>query len=334
MGRSESANGGDVVSTLGKSVADDEVSRELSEFLADLQSAGRSPGTLRFYTQKLRPFTVWLRDQGIADPRQIGPSCIRLFMTRLRPQHSPGGCHAYWRAIRAFVRFLMREGVLEQNPLLAVRAPTVEEQPLEPVDPQAVTAMVAACDNSVSGLRDKSLLLALLDTGMRAGEATSLHVGDVDLRDGCILVRRSKSRRPRSVFLGRESRRALNAYLRTRSAVAPEEPLWLAYHTTGERGPLSYTGLRDIVRRRAKQAGTAAPTLHSFRRGFAITMLRAGADIVSLGRMMGHGSLPVLMRYLKQETVDLQRVHACCSPTDRLFGRGQKPQQSGVTASW
>jgi site-specific recombinase XerD len=45
-------------------------------------------------------------------------------------------------------------------------------------------------------------------------------------------------------------------------------------------------------------------------------MLRNGADVVSLSRMMGHGSLPVLMRYLRQEKQDLGRVHERHSPVD------------------
>jgi len=162
-------------------------------------------------------------------------------------------------------------------------------------------------------------MLALLDTGLRANEATGLNVGDLDLTDGAITVRRSKSRKSRTVFVGRRARKILATYLRQRGDPGPNEPLWLAYSTTGERGRLAYSSLRDIVRRRAKAAGVAAPTLHSFRRGFAILMLRAGADAVTLSRMMGHGSLPVLMRYLKQERVDLGQVHGTCSPVDRLL---------------
>jgi hypothetical protein len=47
-------------------------------------------------------------------------------------------------------------------------------------------------------------------------------------------------------------------------------------------------------------------------------MLRAGADVVTLSRMLGHGSLPVVMRYLKQESGDLKRVHDICSPADQI----------------
>jgi len=160
--------------------------------------------------------------------------------------------------------------------------------------------------------------MTLLDTGLRAAEVTALNAADLDLRDGAIIVRHSKSRKPRAVFVGKQARRALSTYLRRRGVPHPDEPLWLAHSSAGEGGRLSYSGLRDIVRRRARRAGVVPPTLHSFRRAFAIMMLRAGADLISLSRMMGHGSLPVLMRYLKQERGDLDRVHAACSPVDRI----------------
>ena len=50
-----------------------------------------------------------------------------------------------------------------------------------------------------------------------------------------------------------------------------------------------------------------------------------GADLISLSRMMGHGSLPVLRRYLRQDKNDLAAVHRLCSPADRMqSGRGRR----------
>ena len=291
---------------------------EIDTFLLDLQVAHRSPHTVRFYRDKIRPFLDYLRSFGVDTAEAITPLHIRGFMSVLAQTHSPGGCCAYWRAIRAFLNFLVRDGVIHQNPLVNVRAPRVDEEPLEPVSPETIEALLATCDRSEPGLRDHSIIVTLLDTGLRASEAAALAVEDLDLRDGSILVRRSKSRKPRSVFAGKRARRSLLAYLRGRESIEPGEPLWLAYHTTGERSRLTYSGLRDIVRRRAKQASVTAPTLHSFRRAFAIMSLRNGADLVSLSRMMGHGSLPVLMRYLRQEKGDLGKVHQMTSPADGL----------------
>ncbi len=121
------------------------------------------------------------------------------------------------------------------------------------------------------------------------------------------------------VFVGRQARKAIAAYLRSRTTQEPAEPLWLAFNKGQAQQRLRYEGLRDIVRRRAEQANIPTPTLHSFRRSFAITMLRSGADLISLSRLMGHGSLPILQRYLKQLKEDLGEVHAQHSPADSLL---------------
>jgi site-specific recombinase XerD len=117
------------------------------------------------------------------------------------------------------------------------------------------------------------------------------------------------------VFFGAKSRRELLRYLRHRKGAGPMTPLWAT--RSGKR--LSYAGLRDIMRRRARKAGVAVPTLHSFRRAFALYALRNGADIYSLQRLMGHSDLTVLRRYLKQTEADLQEAHRRAGPVDNLL---------------
>ena len=291
------------------------LSRDLRDFLLDLGAANRTPRTISYYQQKLTPFLDWLQGQNVRESSGITPAHVRTYLTELSKSHTPGGVHAHYRAVRAFLRWLAREGVLSADPTRNVRAPKVDREPLTPVDLAIVKAMLATCGKDVHGLRDRSLFLALLDTGMRAGEVVAANIGDLDLAEGTLLIRRSKSRKHRVVFLGRKSRRALAAYLRKRGDPGPGEPVW----ATETRGRLTYHGLRAIVTRRAKAAGVKAPSLHSFRRAAAILMLRGGADPVTVSRILGHGSLAVTLRYLKQEQADLAQVHAQAGAVDRLL---------------
>jgi len=292
--------------------------RWLCTFLLDAQVAGRSQATIEFYEQKLRPFLAYLDSQQITVPEQIAADHVRGFLAGLAPAQTQGGVHAYWRALRAYIRFLVREGVIIQTPLLRMRAPHVDERPLDPVSESVVQALLSTCDRSVLGLRDRALLLTLLDTGLRAGELLALNLDDLDTAEGRVTVRRSKNGHPRTVFVGRQTNRALAAWLRQRPILPGQEALWLAYHSDGTHTRLRYDGLRDMLKRRAARAGVESPSLHSFRRAFAVSMLRSGADVVSISRLMGHGSLPVLQRYLRQLPDDLRLVHAAHSPVDRL----------------
>lgn len=290
----------------------------LRDFLLDVRAANRSEATIGYYEDKLKPFLAFLQEQGVENPALIRATHLRAFLVHLGESRGSGGVHAYWRAVRAFVRFLVREDALERNPLDKMRSPKLDQDLLDPIPTEDIQALIATCEKDERGLRDKAILLILLDTGLRAGELISLTIGDVNPTDGSISIRKTKSRKGRFVFLGRQSRRALAAYLRTRDDNEPTAPLIVAYQRNEEQTQLSYDGLRDILKRRAKKAQIDAPTLHGFRRSFAISMLRSGADIVSLSRMMGHGSLPILTRYLKQMKDDLSDVHAQHSPTDRL----------------
>jgi len=174
--------------------------------------------------------------------------------------------------------------------------------------------MLAACKvRTMMGARDRALLLFLLDTGVRHAELCALDLADLNMESGSVLVRQGKGRKSRVVFVGAKTRRAVTAYLKRRRDTCPA--LWV----TDEGTRISYDGMRQVIRRKAEQAGVPEPSLHSFRRAFALTCLRNGVDLISLQRLMGHASLDMLRRYLAQVTSDLQAARQKGSPVDRLL---------------
>jgi len=291
--------------------------REVTAFLIDRRARGLSPRTIEFYQQKLSLLQRFLSREGVDRVCGITPGLLRRYLLQLGRTHNAGGVHAAYRAVRAFLRWFELEEEPDgwRNPLSSVRAPKVPLEPLEPVPIHDVRAMIQTCRRrTFFGDRDRAVLLCLLDTGCRAGEFTAIYIGDVDLVKRQILIRSSKAKRPRMVFLGAKSRRALATYLRHVGRREESAPLWI----TKQAGRLSYSGLRDIVRRRAKRAGVRAPTLHSFRRAFALACLRGGMDVFSLQRLMAHADPTILRRYLAQTTEDIRRAHQRSGPVDRL----------------
>ncbi|MBI3942963.1 MAG: tyrosine-type recombinase/integrase [Chloroflexi bacterium] len=298
----------------------DKLTAAYRDFLMDVEAANRTAKTVRFYRQTLAVFLDFLRGQGADSVQEIKAAHIRAYLAHLSETHTAGGVHAHYRALRAFIRFLLRDDALEKDPLRNVRPPRVDLDLLDPVSIEHLQALLETCTRRETiDHRDRAILLTLLDTGLRAGELCALNVGDVNLATGEIPVRRSKSRKPRTVYAGHRARLALTRYLRTRPDARPDDPLWLTF-PINDAPPdrLTYGGLRQMVRRRAGRAGIPVPSLHSFRRAFAILSLRNGADPVSISRMLGHGSLPVVMRYLRQLSQDLGEVHKSTSPVDRL----------------
>jgi site-specific recombinase XerD len=200
------------------------------------------------------------------------------------------------------------------NPIRKVKAPKVPVEPLEPVSFETVAQMVKACThNTFTGDRDATMLLCLLDTGARASEFLAIDLDDLNQARGTMLIRKGKGSKPRMVYLGKKSRQKIRKYLRHR---ADDDPaLWVTHPRFGS-GRLSYDGLREVLTRRAANAQVEEPSLHDFRRAFALAMLRNGTDIYTLAKLMGHEGIAVLQRYLKQTYQDTEAAHRRAGPVD------------------
>jgi integrase/recombinase XerD len=195
-----------------------------------------------------------------------------------------------------------------------VKAPKVPIEPLEPVSFETVAQMIKACPhNTFTGDRDAAILLCLLDTGARAREFLSINLDDINQARGDILIRQGNGRKPRTVYIGKQSKRALRRYLSNR--LDDSCALWVTHPCFGTEC-LSYDGLREILNRRAQEANVDKPTLHDFRSAFALSMLRNGTDLYTLAKLMGHEGITVLQRYLKQTYQDTEAAHRRASPVD------------------
>lgn len=286
----------------------------VESFLIDRKSQGLSMETVRFYQRKLQYFVRFCGGQGVTQVGQLTPELIRRYLLEMAGSHNPGGVHACFRPLRTLLLWVQQEEIMPygwNNPIHRVKAPHLPIEPIDPISLEDVHALVETCKRSFTGARDKAMILALLDTGARAQEFLNLNLEDLELSTGSALIRQGKGRKPRMVFLGRKTLRAIRAYLRLRRE--RNSALWVSVH--GDK--LTSNGLRMLLRRRAVIAGLKEiPTPHDFRRAFALIMLRNGVDVFALQKLMGHADLQVLRRCLAQTDQDIQAAHMRGSPVD------------------
>jgi site-specific recombinase XerD len=287
----------------------------VDDYLQVCRSRNLAAGTTSFYVKKLRPFVAYCEGQAITDISQITPDSIRGFLIQLSEnRHRPGGVHCYFRAVRAFLRWFEEEqdDPAWKNPMDRVKPPKVPLEPLEAVSIDDVKSLTAACaGNSILARRDAAILLFLLDTGVRMAELLALNMEDVELHVGSVQVRCGKGGKPRLVYFGERTKHSLHKYLKLRNDLSPA--LWIT--RSGER--LGQSGLQMLLRRRAKAAGVPVASPHDFRRASALQRWRAGTDILTISRLLGHSSLQVISRYIKQSGEDLSRAALMSSPVDR-----------------
>lgn len=292
-----------------------EILNWIEAFLLDRKARGYSKGTIYFYRMKLQLFIRFCELQQVSEMSQITPVFIRTYLLHLEnTDHNPGGVHACYRALKTFMRWYQIENDLNDwnNPIDKVKVRSPRKQPLEPANIEAVKAILETCKKSFADKRDRTIILMLLDTGMRISELLFLEHENINPITGVVQILHGKGDKFRTVYISRKTRLALRKYLKVTNKTGR---LFLTTH--GE--PVTYSTVRNMFKRRAEIAGVDPPTPHQFRRLFALTMLRNGVDIYSLQLLMGHADLQVLKRYLRLTNSDTLEAHIRGGPVDRLI---------------
>lgn len=286
----------------------------IEAFILDRKSQNISSGTIHFYQYKLKKFWQFCQLKGVNQTKQITPKLLRNFLLWLEAEgHNEGGRFTFYRAIKTFLRWYQVENDLDdwRNPIDKVKFKIPKDPPLEPANADAIKAILRTCKSNFIGKRDKAIILMLMDTGLRACELLALDKVNLNPITGTIQVLHGKGGKFRTAYLGKKARIALRQYLNFLN----ENP---AVFISINKERLGYSGLRMMLQRRAKKAGFDYQSPHSFRRYFALEMLRNGVDVFSLQLLMGHADIQVLRRYLKQVNQDLLEVHRMASPGDRI----------------
>jgi integrase/recombinase XerD len=172
--------------------------------------------------------------------------------------------------------------------------------------------------------RDLTVMLLMLDTGLRAGEVVNLTMDRLALNGDRGTVRipaaKAKGKEDRVVPIWSKTVAALKAWLEIRPSAA--ETVFVASNGRGlTTDRLKPGGLNQMMHRRAEQAGIEGKErlCHIWRHTFAKRYVLGGGDLATLARLMGHESLETLKKYLKFRTKELEERHWELSPVRQLF---------------
>ena len=283
----------------------------LQDFMLHQRTSRHSPRTIQYYEFSLGRFLSWNAKEQRELVGDVTSGTIRQFMLDLESTMKPNSVHAFMRAVRAFFIFLEREEMLDSNPMRKVRMPKTDKTILEAFTTDEVSKLLKATEGKdVLDVRNRALLLLLLDSGLRLCECSELKVGDIDLATGTMKVM-GKGRKERMSKLGGVALKAFVKYARLRGG-KDGEPLWL-----GRRGAMTHFGISETLEKIGKRVGVHTHP-HKFRRTCALTMLRNGADVFSVQYLLGHADLGVLRRYLAQTDSDVVKAHEKFSAADSL----------------
>jgi len=192
----------------------------------------------------------------------------------------------------AFLHYLMGEDVLPASLLKkSIRLKLPETLP-RAIYPKDVKKLLAVIDT----IRDRALLLLLLRTGIRIGEALSLTLNDIDLKDKKVLLHQGeKNSMGRVVYLSNDAYFALKRWLTERDK--KKEAIFYGHGSSR----MCYSTARSLFVGYLKKAHLdhKGYTVHCLRHTFASELLNAGMRIEVLQQLLGHQDIEVTRRYAR-----------------------------------
>lgn len=246
---------------------------------------------------------------------------VRAYVAALRSQPwAPATVALHIRYLRAFWGWCYREGYTAEDFSAIIPAParTIREETL--LTTAEFAALVHACTGDRWALRDRAVILVLVDTGLRRSEFCALQRDWLIYEDGSASLLLpssiSKTARERFVFLGRATTTALTCYLETRNGDGCPA-LFIS-----ERGALGGDGVYYLLRRRAEQAGLDPARVHPhlLRKMFASWWIENGGDEQRLMEIAGWSGPEMLRVYVRLGARQkLQDAHRQFGPVDRII---------------
>jgi site-specific recombinase XerD len=292
----------------------------INAFLQLKRLAGFSAGTLEWYEVTFRLLKRFHDEHQLncPSPCTCSPEHLQAFLWWLARKDRPITVHTKFRALRAFFRWLVKEGLRQDNPIAKVTPLKVNEPLPKTVSEEHFAKVFNAINLSrFAGLRDAALFSLAFDSGARLSELLNLRLCDIDLLNRCAKVK-GKGNKERMIYFGALTgqllSRYLTAYLTRFGSLSQDSFLFL----TNDGRKLSKRQAQDRWKKAQRRAGLTPLPFHGLRHGFARMWLLRGGDAFSLQLLLGHTSTEITKRYVTLWGSDLQRLHREKSPVDSL----------------
>ena len=276
-----------------------------NEYIGWLQlEANRSPNTVRAYDSEIRKLLGFLAANGHSlTVDGLRHEDLRAYQQYLAGRlKSPASRARALVAIRSWLRWIAREGLIERDLSNGITLPKVEQRLPKPIDPDELSRLLAALPHqTLLEKRDRALVQFLVSTGCRISEALALDRTDFP-RSGSRLVVTGKGSKQRSVYLTADAREAREDYLSAR------EDACLAMFINFDRSAgddrerrLTGAGARYIVKQIRRELGAwSFKSPHVARHTAATTLLEVtGGDVRLVQEVLGHANLNTLQGYTK-----------------------------------
>lgn len=294
------------------------------QFTEYLKTLARSADTVEAYS-----YHVGLYLAGVSkDIKAVTRGDLEAYIAGLFDHRTKGG-NAYAtgtiivkvRSLKRFFEFLESRNIIFINPMEFIQEP--QKQKTLPRNILTAKEIQKILDQpnlgTLTGIRERTVLELFYSTGIRLNELCSLTIYDADLQGGMLRINCGKGRKDRVVPLGRHAVRFLREYItKVRPKFTKKNRQGRSLMVDRYGKPLSQQVISIMIRSHAKAAGiTKQVTAHTFRHTFASHLVKNGADLVAVQKMLGHADLKTTQGYLRALGLDVKKAHQQSHPREK-----------------
>ena len=288
---------------------------KIDEYLTYLEAIrNMSPETIRNYRTDLNRYVEYAKTEEcglIPDLKQV-----RGFLTSLsREKLKESTINRIFSCVRGFYHHLYRDQIIDHNPFDMIKALKIPRRLPNYLFPKELSEYLDIEGDDFTAVRDRALLGFFYSTGCRVSEVTGLTLDAMNLGRGTCRVL-GKGDKERIVFLGKDVKDQLAAYLALRAARVKDDHRYVFISQSGR--PLTNRGIRYIISEYSKKIGMQKKVSpHTFRHTFATHLVEEGADIRIVQEMLGHSSISTTGVYTHGNLDRLRGVYESAHPHSR-----------------
>lgn len=288
-------------------------------FLRDCKVRNLSEHTLKYYRNELISFRTLLeRQDAQTRPSKITLNSIQenVILRMMEDGAKESSINTRLRAIRAFFNWLENQRMIAENPTRELSLIKQKKEVIETFTREQLRDLLRQPDQSTfTGFRDYTVILLMIETGVRARELCVMKVRDIRWEDSQIRVD-GKGYKERLVPIQATMKQQLRKYLAVRGDLADD-----ALFTTVDNTPITIRQLQNRIAKYGRMANikNVRCSPHTLRHTFAKMAVQNGADVFALQAVLGHTSLEMVRNYVNLFSSDVFEKHKQFSPVEKLF---------------
>lgn len=290
--------------------------REIDSFISYLHNVKQSStNTQLSYQRDLKKFKAFCDSKGISSVKALTEKNLKAYVDVMgEEQFKPATVSRNIASIKAWIHFMMDEGVIKEDITRTLKVPKIEKKIPEIMTMnEVVTLLEQPVGNNPKEIRDKAMLELLYATGIRVTELISLKMEDLNLQMNYISC--NDGNKERMIPFGAKARMALMRYLEeVRDDMLEDSKSHILFVNCSGKA-MSRQGFWKLIKYYAKKAGiTEDITPHTLRHSFAAHLVENGADLRSVQEMLGHSDISTTQIYANMNQNKLREVYKRAHP--------------------